>query len=193
MTQPPSAKRRAQLFVGAVLSVSLLLVLLSAWDGSPPANAQAATTVGIDMNPATTTDTNGDGVYDSAPSTSVLEACRDGLVLNQEVTVDFFVLNVNNLISFDDAFFTYNGAVVKITKASPAPIPRTPAGTKFMSAQTASDVTNGSENLPSDDGVLNPADTNGLYRADAVDTGNESGDTGSGVLVRFTFKAVASG
>src|SRR3989304_4381900 len=141
--------RRASGRIGTLLllggaALAVLTLLLWPGGGERTARAYPGLTVGIDMNPATTTDTNGDGASASG-DVSKFEACRD-VSNGQKFKVDVFVLDVLNLAAFL-ADVEYSGSVVKIINSYTGTIPsNTP--TMFLSAQALSNVHNISQNDP---------------------------------------------
>jgi hypothetical protein len=126
--------------------------------------------------------TAADGVYDPL-LLPAFEPCATTPVGGQ-VSVDLFVLNVERLVGFDSAV-QYDSTKLKVVTSQVL---------LFMNSQAGSSVSNLSQNGPDPlTGVLLTPDTDGMYGAAAAETGNVSGDTGSGVLVRLTFEAMASG
>ena len=89
------------LLVASLLALAALL-LWSDGDSAHRAAAYPGLTVGIDMNPTTTTDTNGDGVYELPIDLSTFEHCRDILpgqpfAPGQQIDIDVFVLDATTL------------------------------------------------------------------------------------------------
>ena len=170
MKQSAARTRSLLLLTGAALAV--LVLLLWSGGGGQTARAYPGLTAGMDMNPATTTDTNGDGKYESV-DLGVFESCRD-VSLNDVITVDVFVLDVTDLVAFS-ANLDYNSSVVDITGVDTD---------LFMGAQPGSSVFDLSEPIP--------PTTPGFYETAAIDESNQ-GDDGSGVLARLTVQAIAGG
>jgi hypothetical protein len=191
MKRSGSAARTRPLLLlgGAALAVLALLL----WSGGGDHNARAypGLTVAIDMDPSTTTDTNGDGIYESV-DTNTFESCVD-VTNGQQFNVVVSVLDVTDLTAFSTALM-YDGSVVNIIGAYTGTIP-SHSPTMFMSKQPLSDVQNESQNNPTpSSGVLQTPDTDGEYYAAAFDAGQTNvGDTGSGILLRLTLQATAAG
>ena len=193
---------RFPILVVATLLALVALLLWSDGHGAQPAAAYPGLTVGIDMKPSTTPDTNGDNVYELPINLSSFERCRDILPgqsfqPGQQISIDVFVLDATTLSAFQ-ADIEYDGSVVKIvssfTGTTPSNPNPSPNKTMFLSAQAGSTVTNTSQNDPDPlTGALLTADTDGNYEAGAFDSGNINGDNGSGVLARLKVEAVAAG
>src|SRR3990172_4535114 len=101
-------------FPTLVVAALLALVALLLWSdghGARPAAAYPGLTVGIDMNLSTTSDTNGDGVFETV-NLGKFERCRD-VSVGQQFEVGLFVLDVQALAAFL-ADFEYNGSQVKV-------------------------------------------------------------------------------
>jgi hypothetical protein len=174
---------------------ALILSALLLWptDHTNQARAYPGLTIAIDMNPATTTDLNNDGLYETVNLTT-FESCRAlSTTLGQQFDVLLSVLDVTNLTAFL-ADVKYNPAVVKIVKSytgtTPSVLPK-----MFMSTQPASTVQNNSEKISNPTtGDISPHDTDGFYEALAFDSSHTiNGDTGSGRLVRITLEVVGTG
>ena len=187
--------RRASGRIGTLLllggaALAVLALLLWPGGGERTARAYPGLTVGIDMNPATNTDTNGDGVYESV-NLSKFERCVNLSGPGVQFYVNVFALDVVNLVAFL-ADVEYDGSIVKIIGAyTGTTFSNTP--TMFLSAVSGSAVQNTSQNDPTpSSGVLLTADTDGRYEAQAFDESN-LGHTGSGTLVRLRLETVANG
>ncbi len=176
--------RMALLMVAvSVAAVAIALWALSA--GQQGAGANPTLSVGLDFDPSGTA---ANGVYDPV-NLPPFEACLDILpgqafVPGQQFSIDLFVLDVSQLVAFS-SHLQYDQTKLKVVGSQVL---------LFLNAQPQSAVLNASQNDPDPvSGVLLTPDTDGLYEAAAADTGNESGDTGSGVLARVTFEALAAG
>jgi hypothetical protein len=193
MKQSAARIRPLLLLSGAALAV--LVLLLWSGGGQQTARAYPGLTVGIDLDTSTTTDLDGDGIYETI-DTDTFENCID-VTNGQQFDVMLFMLesepDAPDLTAFQ-ADVEYEGSVVEIiaayTGTEPSNLP-----TMFMSAQPLSDVQNESQNYPAPaTGDLLTPDTDGKYEAAAFDASHtDTGDDGSGILVRVTLETVAVG
>lgn len=190
MIRSQISARPLLLLTGAAVAL-LFLLLWSAEGLRNEATAYPGLTVGIDMNPATTTDSNGDGIYETV-DLNVFEDCRSVLV-GQSFNVLLFILDVTDLSAFA-MDLDYNGSLVHITHSYTGTTP-TNLPTMFMSVQPGSTVQNVSQNDPAPStGELLNIDMDGKYTAGAFDSSHTTvGDSGSGNLVRLTLQGVAPG
>lgn len=186
-----AARIRPLLLISGVALAVVALLLWSGGGGERTARAYPGLTVAIDMDPSTTTDTNGDGVYESV-DVNTFEDCVD-VANGQQFDIVLSVLDVVDLNAFL-ADVKYDGSIVKITAAYTGTTPSNPP-TMFMSVQPLSDVQNLSDNNPAPStGSLLFDDTDGTYEAVAFDASHtDTGDSGSGTFVRLTLEATAAG
>ena len=186
-----SAARIRSLLLLTAAALAVLVLLLWSGGGEQTALAYPGLTVAIDMDPSTTTDLDGDGVYETV-DVNTFENCID-VTNGQQFNVVVSVLDVLDLTAFL-ADVEYDGSVVKITAAytgtTPSNLPK-----MFMSAQPLSQVQNESDNYPAPgNGDLLWDDTDGKYEAVAFDASHtNNGDDGSGTFVRLTLEATAVG
>lgn len=187
-----AASRIGSLLLPAGAALAVLALLLWSGGGSEQiASAYPGLTVAIDMDPSTTTDVNGDGIYETV-DVNTFESCVD-VTSGQQFPVVVSVLDVSDLTAFL-AQLEYDGSVVKVIKSYTGVTENDPP-TMFLSAQPNSEVLNTSENIfdPST-GLLSPADTDGSYEAQAFDSSHtDNGDDGSGILVQLTLEAITPG
>lgn len=155
----------------ATALVALALLAFQAGDSTRSAVAYPGLTVGLDANPLTTTDTNGDGLFESVVL-GQYEDCRD-VSLGASFEIDLLVLDVADLVAFS-SYLEFNPAILNVVAVDTS---------QFLAAQTGSNAVDASHNVPS---------ATGLFRAAAFDQSNQ-GDDGSGVLATVTFLATANG
>ena len=155
----------------ATAVVALALLAFQAGDSAPSAVAYPGLTVGLDANPLTTTDTNGDGEFESVVL-SQYEDCRD-VALGASFEIDLLVLDVLDLVAFS-ADIEYDPAILNVIAVDT---------NLFLGAQTGSNVFDVSQGVPS---------SSGIYETGAFDQSNQ-GDDGSGVLSTITFLAISNG
>jgi len=175
-----------------LVALFVLALLLVGGDGRQTAQAYPGLTIGIDVNPTTTTDANNDGLYETVNLTT-FERCI-AVAVNAEIDIDVFVLDVADLAAFS-ANLVYDGSVIKIISSYTGTTP-TNAPKMFLSTQSGSDVQNSSQNDPAPStGALLTHDTDGNYQAAAFDASltPPNGDDGSGRLARIRVKALANG
>jgi cell division septation protein DedD len=144
------------------------LLALTAWAspliGTTNSLAQDTPTVGVDADP-TDNDAASLGTIDSCVSVSRGDTFQ----------VDIFVADITNLLAWE-AHFRYDPSLVTIVDRDVR---------MFLAASDGSDIYDASDPLP---------DSSGRYRLGAADFAiPRSPESGSGVLVRLTLEAVASG
>ena len=147
-------------------AVAILVLLLWSGSGEHSARAYPGLTVGIDLNTSTTNDSDGDGDYDGAIVLSKFERCLSISAPGVPFTIEVFVLDVVDLVTFA-ADLTYDASIVNITGVNT---------NRFLGAQPGSDV----------------VDASGTHTVGAFDM-SQQGDDGSGVLARLTLQGVAEG
>ena len=150
------------------LLLLVALLALTAWAspliGTTNSSAQDTPTVGVDADP-TDNDATSLGAIDSCVSVSKGDTFQ----------VDIFVADIANLLAWE-AHFRYDPSLVTIVDRDVR---------MFLAASDGSDIYDASDPLP---------DSSGRYRLGAVDLAQpRSPENGSGVLVRLTLEAVASG
>ncbi len=178
MRIPPTAMIRTALVAAlATLAISALTILLVQAGGKSAAATNL--NVGLDFD---TSGTPANGVYDPL-NLPTFQSCGP-VAIGGQISVDLFVLGVQNLLGFD-SYIAYDNTRLTLV------------GTQvrmFMNSQPGSVMTDTSQNSPDPiTGVLLTPDTDGLYDTLAADTGNVAGDTGEGVLARLTFQGIAAG
>jgi hypothetical protein len=124
-------------------------------------------TIGIDANPAGNT----------ATSLGTINGCRD-TTAGQAVDIDIYIQDVTSMISWGFPL-RYTGSVANVTGVTLTGLFQDVVGAPNSAIFNTSDAT-----LP---------DSDGIYTVGAIDTGNLSGDSGTGVLARVTLQAVANG
>lgn len=172
-----SAKVRLLIVLLGAAALATLALMLWPGTGQHSASGFPGLTAGIDLDPSTTTDLNGDGIYETV-DVSKFEDCIGIAAAGQQFDIEIFVLDVTGLGAFD-AFFQYDGSVVNVIGVQT---------TNLFLGALAFDA--------SDPGASpTTPDTDGTFTAAAVDpfTQDSPGHTGSGVLARLTLKAVATG
>jgi hypothetical protein len=167
-----TAMRPIRLLVAATLALALL-ALWSVADGGQTARAGPNLSLGIDANPLTTLDTNGDGVYETW-NPALLENCRDIPTVNSQVTIDVFVRDVDNAVAFE-ADIEYPEDMINIMAVDVF---------QFLDSAPNSNVFDGSQATPDNDGA---------YETAAADIAGVGHETGSGILSRVTIKAMSAG
>lgn len=181
--------RSGHLLIGALLAVALL-ALGSLAGGRQEATAVSHITVGIDADSSTSNDPDGNGIYGSFLLSNV-EDCR-GVAVDEEFDFEVFVLDIvegDNLLAFATDI-SYPGSLINITRSATE---SGVLGGVFLDANPASSIINTSQNNPDGNGILSPPDSDGAFESGAVDTGELVGETGKGILTRFTAKAMAAG
>lgn len=173
---------------GAGIGIAIpTLAVASLWlvgTGGRTAQANPGVTLGIDANPATTPDSNGDGFYEEPLNWSLLEACRQ-VATGEDFTVDVFVAEVANLTAFD-IWLKYDPAKLSVTGFDAKGTVGSP---KFLTADPDSQVYAFGAEYP-------PPPQPHRYEVLAVDTYSpalNAAESGSGVLVRFNLHANAQG
>ena len=173
---------------GAGIGIAIpALAVASLWlvgTGGRTAQANPGLTLGIDANPATTPDSNGDGFYEEPLNWSLLEACRQ-VATGQDFTVDVFVAEVTDLTAFD-IWLKYDPAKLSVTGFDAKGTVGSP---KFLTADPDSAVYAFGAEYP-------PPPQPHRYEVLAVDTYSpalNAAESGSGVLVRFSLHAKAQG
>ena len=173
---------------GAGIGIAIpALAVASLWlvgTGGRTAQANPGVTLGIDANPATTPDSNGDGFYEDPLNWSLLEACRQ-VATGEDFTVDVFVAEVTNLTAFD-IWLKYDPAKLSVTGFDANGTVGSP---KFLTADPDSQVYAFGAEYP-------PPPQPHRYEVLAVDTHSpalDAAESGSGVLVRFSLHANAQG
>jgi len=133
----------------------------------PGAEGQATTTLAVDADPAGNLPT----------SVSQIDDC---LVLDvgQTAEIDIVILNVSDLLAFE-LTFRYDPSIVEI-----AATPRPDIRRQFLASASGSRVIDVSEGLP---------DPDRLHLFAAADIGEDSRESGSGVLARITLIAKGTG
>lgn len=167
----PTAKITALTLVVA-MAMALIALFASSGGQEQTARAYPGLTAGLDLRPATTTDSNGDGVFESV-DLSQYEACR-AVSVGDIFDVDVIVLDVDGLVAFA-ADLQYDSSILEVMGVNT---------NLFLGAQAGSSVVDASDPLPDD--------SDGRYRVAAFDQSNQ-GDTGSGILARVTLKALVDG
>ena len=158
-------RRKVRLGLGLAVAVAVLVAVVLPPLARPRAlHAQNDVTLAIDAQPAGNTGSHL-GPIDPCVSTAVSDVFG----------VDLVIINVHDLLAWE-AYVTYDPAVLELTDRNVR---------LFQSANDGSNVVDVSDATP---------DTDGTYRAAAADTADPaSPDSGSGVLARLTFRALAAG
>lgn len=152
----------ARRFLG-VLTIVLSLVAALAAPALLRAQEETAV-IGIDADPS----------GNSATRLGTIDSCVE-VTAGSTFQVDLFVRDVTDLLAWE-AYLETDPLVVEILDRDVQ---------LFQAANPGSDVLDGSEVTPDDDG---------LYRLSAVDTADpQAPDSGSGVLARITLEAVGTG
>ena len=183
-TRRPKMRTPLRAIQGAVVAAlaTLAISALAIWlfqSGGGTANA-AGLNVGLDFN---TSGTPANGIYNPS-SLPTFESCGT-VAPGGQISIDVFVQDVTNLLGFE-VHVAYDKTKLTLIKNQVR---------YFLNATTIFDA---SQNTPDLNGLLNPADTDGLYLTAAADTitggdGVPIGHTGYGVLARLTFQATAVG
>lgn len=119
--------------------------------------------LGVDANPAGNT----------ATSLGPIESCQP-VELNETFDIDLYVKDVDELLAWE-LWFVYDKEILNVTAVDVE---------LFQDADPNSNVFDASEAVPDSDGIFVPA---------AVDLGQDSANSGSGVLARLTLRAVGPG
>lgn len=153
----------------AVLAAAAIFGVWSA--GSRPASA-VGLAVGIDANPAGNT----------ATTLGTIDNCRDATVGQLNLQIDIYIQDITALVGWSSAL-RFNGAIASVQSVTLTGMFQDVVGSPNSSVSNLSDSF----------GIGGPPDADGNYTVAAADTGNTSGDSGTGVLARVTLNAVANG
>ena len=145
------------------LVVAIIAALVVLYAGSGTARANHNVEVGVDV----------DSTGNSASALGSIQNCRV-VSFFQTFNIDIYIKRVSNLIA-SEAYFQYDATKLEIQSKQ-----------IMFQNQAGSTITDVSETLP--DTTLP-----GVYRVGAVETGQLSGDSGDGVLVRLSVKAIGTG
>lgn len=166
MRQPKGVSPLKRVLQNATLAGVLLAVamLTGVIVRGGESTAQTRTSMGVDADPTGNT----------ATSLGAIDLCVS-VSTGNTFQVDVFVADVTDLLAWE-AYFVYDTKVIEVVDREP------PA---FQDANPGSNVFEASEVLP---------DLDGRYRLAAVDLAQPPApDSGSGVLMRLTLKAIGPG